>query len=251
MVPYNNLRTLWLHIIILSYLLFCGSQHFFATATIHCTPGTLDGGDSLCAKKYRDGSYCTPEGVCWNPFVKGCLRSVLSKFEKKLRACNSDDPPDAAFRGICVPSEYEEVRILSQNWESPMFSSWIMQILLSELLNVPVTIETSMPDTEGSFNFYDPEMRFTFSNMTYVSLLILFAFFFISTKEKIPMKLTLHHPSVVFLSRAASWCERDLVRLAYICRTTKPCGLPARLEIANPTKPIVWQPARSTKAVLM
>ena len=38
---------------------------------------------------------------------------------------------------------YPEIRIHAQNWDSAMLSAWVMQILLSEFLNVPVTIETS------------------------------------------------------------------------------------------------------------
>ena len=48
-----------------------------------------------------------------------------------------------------------------------MLSSWIMQIVLSELLGVPTTMETSMPDDEASFNFYDPSMRFSYSKGSY------------------------------------------------------------------------------------
>ena len=44
-----------------------------------------------------------------------------------------------------------------------MLSSWIMQIVLSGLLGVPTTMETSMPDDEASFNFYDRSMRFSYS----------------------------------------------------------------------------------------
>jgi len=51
-----------------------------------------------------------------------------------------------------------------------MFSSWIMQIVLSELLDVPTTIETGKPDTEASLNFYDPALRFSYSESSYVSV---------------------------------------------------------------------------------
>jgi hypothetical protein len=96
----------------------------------------------------------------------------------RLRTCNSEDDltlptdEDDDDDPVCIPSQfhYDEVRILSQNWESAMFSSWIMQIILSELINVPTTLETSLNPLMGnSFNFYDPELRFTYSHESYVS----------------------------------------------------------------------------------
>lgn len=68
----------------------------------------------------------------------------------KVRTCNSDDPPSAVERGYCQSSamDYREVRIASENWESAFFNTWILQILLSEVLDVPTTVESSSP----SFN---------------------------------------------------------------------------------------------------
>lgn len=51
---------------------------------------------------------------------------------------------------------------------SNVFSAWLMQILLSELLGVPTTIETSTTDADGSINFYDPTLGFTYSPTTWV-----------------------------------------------------------------------------------
>mmetsp|Transcript_69426 Transcript_69426/g.103336 ORF Transcript_69426/g.103336 Transcript_69426/m.103336 type:complete len:917 (-) Transcript_69426:138-2888(-) len=143
------------------------SNSFFVSATVSCIQNDPEFGDSLCVKKYRHGSFCTAKGICSNPFRSGCLRNVLPSRFTKLRTCNSDDDADASDRGECANSrfDYEEVRILSQNWESAMLSSWIMQIILSELLDVPSTLETSMPDT--SFNFYDPDLQFSYSHISY------------------------------------------------------------------------------------
>lgn len=155
----------------------------FVSATIQCTVG--DNGNKLCEEKYRKGSYCTSNERCSNPFHKGCLQAVLPEnFTNKLRTCNSDDYNDDTSKEedderelFCTPAneqfDYEEVRILSQNWESARFSSWIMQIVLSELLNVPTTIETSMFDDQksgSSFNFYAPELRFSYSKESYVRM---------------------------------------------------------------------------------
>ena len=158
-------------------VLAIGLAQQFASATITCTPGDTLLGDSYCVSKYRIGSSCDPDtSTCTNPFASGCLRNILGPANfPAYRTCNSDDDVDANGNAInsttklCAPSpfDYEEVRILSQNWESAMLSSWIMQIVLSELLGVPTTMETSMPDDEASFNFYDPSMRFSYSKRSY------------------------------------------------------------------------------------
>lgn len=72
----------------------------------------------------------------------------------KLRTCSSDDPIDAEENGFCKKSamNYPEVRIHAQNWESSFFEAWIMQILLSELLDVPVSIEAGT--AEANINLY-------------------------------------------------------------------------------------------------
>ena len=71
-----------------------------------------------------------------NPFQSGCLHKH-GKYPK--RACNSDDPPGTEQNGICIPSpfDYPEIRILNQNWDSSVISAWVLQIVLSELLQVP------------------------------------------------------------------------------------------------------------------
>lgn len=132
------------------------------------------GNHSLCEERLRPGSYCDDDsGHCTNPFAGGCLRSVLGE-EKALRytaqryrACNSDDNADGSSE--CSSHDdnyllYPEIRISNGNWESSMFLAWIFQILLSELLGVPATIETS---SEDNGSFYDLQNRFTYATRTY------------------------------------------------------------------------------------
>jgi hypothetical protein len=109
------------------------------------------------------GSKCRKDFTCSNPYEQGCLYKKLPGFQKK-RVCNSDDPIDAAERGICrIPDlDYMELRIFSQNWESVFFECWIVQVILSELLDVPTTIETGM--YEARLNLYDPNSPFDFGN---------------------------------------------------------------------------------------
>jgi len=150
----------------------------FVSALIECEPNGPSG-DDLCTEKYYPGSRCIPDtaspnenatviGTCSNPFVSGCLRNYLGEETfSRMRVCNSDDDDGAANRGECVEGEfdYREVRILSQDWDSALFSAWIMQILLSELLGVPATIETGKPDE--SVNFYDPKLGFSYGKQSY------------------------------------------------------------------------------------
>ena len=115
--------------------------------------------DSDCKRK---GSACFEEGYCTNPYHDGGCLSGRLKGQPKVRTCSSDDPPSSAAKGYCRPSafDYTEVRVFSQDWESGLFVSWILQILLSELLDVPVSVETGVPDAR--VGFYDIDMPFDF-----------------------------------------------------------------------------------------
>jgi hypothetical protein len=78
-----------------------------------------------CETSFDSGSECH-DGVCSssNLFEQGCLAKMLPGW-KKLRVCNSEDPPEAAELGICrTPGiNYGEIRIASQNWEAAMFEA--------------------------------------------------------------------------------------------------------------------------------
>ncbi|CAB9505194.1 Gamma-aminobutyric acid (GABA) B receptor [Seminavis robusta] len=115
------------------------------------------------------------DGYCTNPFQEGCLRHYLGtdRFPSK-RTCNSEDMIFSEETQEWVyddthcqisPFGYSEIRILSQNWESAMFTSWILQIVLSELAQVPATIESSGPNRQ--LNFYDPAMSFSYGALGY------------------------------------------------------------------------------------
>jgi hypothetical protein len=93
-----------------------------------------------------------------NPYVHGCLyeHGLVSR----IRVCHSEDIlPDAIQQGHCRSSsdtmDYMEIRIQAEDWESIVYEAWILQVVLSELLDVPTTIETGSFD--GSLNFYHPE----------------------------------------------------------------------------------------------
>lgn len=109
-----------------------------------------------CERLLLPGSHCVT-GQCTNPFENGgCLKQMLPDWPHS-RVCTSDDPPHFAKLGFCHKPrkhfEHTEIRILAQNWETSYFSTWLLQIILTELLDVPVTIETGSPDV--SIDFYD------------------------------------------------------------------------------------------------
>ncbi|CAB9499168.1 Receptor-type guanylate cyclase gcy [Seminavis robusta] len=112
--------------------------------------------NDVCSEMLREGSYCV-DGYCTNPFYAGgCLQSYgynLSNNEKRIRVCHSEDPLEAEELGFCRPAtlDYIEIRLASQNWESVFFEAWILQILLTEILEVPVTVETGVPGYSVDF----------------------------------------------------------------------------------------------------
>lgn len=118
-----------------------------------------------CEHKVRKGSDCV-DGFCTNPYhVEGCLAHHLGD-SVKVRTCNSDDPPSSMEKGYCRQSalDYKEVRIGSQNWESAFFTAWILQILLSELLDIPASLETGKADQK--VDFYDINMSFDYGGLS-------------------------------------------------------------------------------------
>jgi uncharacterized membrane protein len=133
-----------------------GNLGSFCEATVACSS------TQECESTHMEGSRCV-KGVCVaNSYHDGgCLKSLLPDWHK-IRVCNSDDPPSSAEKGFCRPSplDYTEVRRLSQNWESAFFGTWILQILLSEILDVPVSVETGFP--ELNVDFYNIDSSFDY-----------------------------------------------------------------------------------------
>lgn len=95
-----------------------------------------------------------------NPYEEGCLYS--KNITRKIRVCNSDDDPNS--KACRRPQmDYAEVRLIPQDWESVMFSTWIIQVLLSEVLDVPTTIETG--DSKSQLNFYHPNSPWDYPSL--------------------------------------------------------------------------------------
>ena len=59
------------------------------------------------------------------------------------------------------------MRLWAQNWDSPFVAAWIMQIIYSELLGVPSSMETGLPDKK--INFYSETNRMDYGKRLCVS----------------------------------------------------------------------------------
>ena len=121
-------------------------------------------------------------GKCTNPFELGCLNVMSEKYGKKnipfpsafetTRICNSDDDVTPEDKKRCRKPKladfflYDEIRVAPGNWESAVVMAWIYQILLTEVLEVPVTIENG-DGKKGVGSFYDRTNAFTFVNADY------------------------------------------------------------------------------------
>ena len=125
---YRRLQTIPLLILGLSHIVLVHAE-------LACTS------TEFCETTLRKGSQCV-NGFCDNPFQYGCLQSQMEGFTK-LRVCNSEDPEDAALRGLCRDAStmnYPEIRIMSQNWESPFFEVSIYTMLKESHLALSLLI---------------------------------------------------------------------------------------------------------------
>ena len=109
-----------------------------------------------CEAVLRPGSQCI-DSSCTNPYHQGgCLAQRLPGWDR-IRVCHSEDTPEAQLLGYCRQPDpdldYTEIRVLTQNWESAFFQSWVVQIVLSEILGIPVTLESGTPTDH--VDFYD------------------------------------------------------------------------------------------------
>jgi hypothetical protein len=118
--------------------------------------------DTDCEAIYRVGSTCLESGECSNPFVSGCLNTMHPKAHR-IRHCNSDDKEDVNCRVSAF--DYPEIRVHNQDWEVAIIFSWILQICLMEILDVPVTVGLGS-DTAAS-SFYSIDSAIPYSSKSY------------------------------------------------------------------------------------
>ena len=141
--------------------------------------------DTDCANISMSGtsgiSRCMEDGRCSNPFQNGCLQALSGRQDIKSiqymmhkRACTAQDRDDENCHRSSLSTNHAEVRIAVQDWASSLILAWIYQILLSELLDIPVTLEfgldkEKMGATKGSSvgDFYDPSAEFIYGQNSY------------------------------------------------------------------------------------
>lgn len=136
-------------------LVILSIQYQSTEAAVSCTTS------QTCKELLLPGSECI-DGFCTNPYYKGgCLANRLPEWKENVRVCGSSDPKSAVAEGHCRLAynglDYTEVRLASQNWESAFFIAWIQQIILSELLGVPTSLEPGVADLK--IDFYDETNR--------------------------------------------------------------------------------------------
>ena len=110
--------------------------------------------DEYCIQTLRDGSICSEDGYCTNPFYNGgCLKSLLGSESSgggdidrnndmgwhRIRVCNSDDPPEAIEKGYCrlSPFDYMEVRILAQGMKFCFECNGVRVLLVDAIEDTP------------------------------------------------------------------------------------------------------------------
>ena len=101
-----------------------------------------------------------------NPYEEGCLYS--HGLQDMPRTCNSDDDDGGdSDTSKCSKNDmqYMEIRIHTGDWESITYESWIIQILLSEILHIPTTIDSGLGN-EKTLNFYHPAGEFAYGRYT-------------------------------------------------------------------------------------
>ena len=128
--------------------------------------------DVQCEALYKPGSKCLEGGVCSNPYMAGCLNNFYSHNDQQKsalkasqkRTCNSKDDGTEYCDQPVLP--YHEVRVHNGNWESAIMYSWIIQIFLSEFLQVPTTVGMNNEDLPQA-SFYAPNMPMSYSAKGY------------------------------------------------------------------------------------
>lgn len=151
-------------------LLFCCLlQEFSRTnAAISCKSN-----EECQQKLQRPESFCKKDGFCSNPFVKGCLATLMknhsdsngSEGDIPTRICNTDDVTDEHCLRY-ADFDYPEIRIHNGNWESSIFYAWVLQIVLMEILKVPATVGLTTNTTAIS-SFYSLDNTLEYSAEAY------------------------------------------------------------------------------------
>jgi hypothetical protein len=152
--PHGWKRILIHYAVTLTSLIMMASSPGTTTAA-NVTTATIDNDDNNTTSNEQqiddDELVDDDNRLAKNPYVDGgCLYQLKPNWTKK-RICTSEDTSDHINKGYCQPDDsfqYPEIRIASQNWESAFFETWILQVVLSEILGVPTSVESGLPDVK-------------------------------------------------------------------------------------------------------
>jgi len=102
----------------------------------------------------HDNQHSDPGNISINPYYSGCLHQKVPGWTK-LRTCGRHDSVKEV--GVsCQPPNFEsylEIRIATGNWDSSTALGWLTQIILSEILGIPSSMESGA--LGSSRDFYD------------------------------------------------------------------------------------------------
>ena len=139
---------------------------------------------------FTPGVSVCEDGLCTNPYEQGCLKAYAETHGKKnltwmketvlekIRICNSDDDADkdnddsrrVGGNALCRNPDWKghfnwgEIRIGSSIDSDSLLYSWMLQIILTEVLEVPATIEHFVNKTNGKGSFYDRKLLYPHIN---------------------------------------------------------------------------------------
>ena len=186
-MPFKNIKFIMMRyvesisfaIVTLSTFIGVVQPYVACTTTEECQKKLITPGVSIC-----DNGYCT------NPFQQGCLKAMGEKYGKKnltrvknvfdeIRICNSDDiilnedgaeeyPQDENYVSCRKPYwkkffEWDEIRIANSDWGTAVLFSYLFQIILTEVVEVPASIEQGVEFREYG-SFYDYHTNLIYGN---------------------------------------------------------------------------------------
>ena len=144
-------------------------------STVDDNFGSSDGTTSSPSSSGQESDQSKSKLIVTNPYYSGCLKEKLHGWPKdRLRVCrpfgrNELDPPleelvneeGKQVEPYCIQPKfdtfefYKEIRIATGNWDSAIAMGWIIQIILSEILQVPTSIESGMYNSYRDFYDYN------------------------------------------------------------------------------------------------
>ena len=153
-------------LLVLALVLLMMTTRHTVLGAVSCTS------NEYCRQQYNsNNTVCIPSTLtCSNPYESGCLKAILGENHwPDKRVCNSDDYKDRPenYSFFCQSNEwfqdiYPELRIHQGNWETSILLAWLYQVILMEILHVPITVGYTSNSTNIT-SFYSTNPTFEYS----------------------------------------------------------------------------------------